>query len=409
MNTKNMILTIVATAVVLGAWEIVVHHHKTGESWGQAQKHHDIYYCPMHPNYTSDKPGACPICGMKLVKREMAEQNTAIVSSTRTQKKILYWTDTMMPGYKSDHPGKSPMGMELTPVYEQETPQQATGVQGYTTIPVSFQKQQLSALKTALVGKSIAYKTIRAAGYISTNNDLYKLQDEYVRDYDNFVTVYRDYKRFEHTQRNFEAHRELQLKLHEEEDKLLSLGLGYKQIEKLQKYSWTTPWDQPDLLFLNDTFEYWVVAQIFEEDLPFVQAGQQADVDIPAYGQKIKGTIRSIGGIIDPQSRTANALIELKGHDGKFKGNMFVNIEIPVKLEEAIVVPREAVMDTGVRKIIFVQKDETEFEPRVIQTGWETDDGVQVKSGLKAGERIVVSGNFLLDSESRVQAGLEGQ
>ena len=71
------------------------------------------------------------------------------------------------------------------------------------------------------------------------------------------------------------------------------------------------------------------------------------------------------------------------------------------------VLPREAVMDTGVRKVVFVQKDEGTFEPRVIETGWETDEGYEVKSGLKAGERIVVSGNFLLDSESRVQAGLE--
>jgi Cu(I)/Ag(I) efflux system membrane fusion protein len=82
---------------------------------------------------------------------------------------------------------------------------------------------------------------------------------------------------------------------------------------------------------------------------------------------------------------------------------MFVNVEFPVNLGTAIIVPREAVMDMGLRKIVFVCKTGNTFQPREIQTGWETDDGYEVQSGLKEGERIVASGNFLLDSESRVE------
>ena len=324
----------------------------------------ETWYCPMHPKYTSDKPGNCPICSMKLVKK-------------------------------------------MAPVDQQATAQAASGVQGYVTIPVTAQKQQLIGLKTAVVNKKNDIKTIRAAGTVSTNHDLYMLQDEYVQAYTQFVVVYRDYKRFKHTRRNWESHREVQVKLHEAEDKLLRLGLGPMQIEQLQKFSWKTPWDQPGLLFLKDSLEYWVVAQVFEGDLGFVEVGQEADIDISAYGEKAKGLIRSIGGTINPETRTANVLIELKGYRGELKGNMFVNAAIYAELGEAMVVPREAVMDTGERKIVFVQKDGGTFEPRAIETGWETDDGFEVKSGLKEGERIVTSGNFLLDSESRVQAGLE--
>jgi multidrug efflux pump subunit AcrA (membrane-fusion protein) len=111
---------------------------------------------------------------------------------------------------------------------------------------------------------------------------------------------------------------------------------------------------------------------------------------------------------VDESSRTIRVRIWLKQNDQKlFKANMFVNVVIPVVLNEAVFVPREAVMDTGIRKIVFVLHDQDSFEPREILTGVETDDGYEVRSGLKAGERIVVSGNFLLDSESRVQAGLE--
>jgi hypothetical protein len=344
---------------------------------------------------------------MKLVlrKRNELQQHTG---ESKKEKKILYWTDTMMPGFKSDHPGLSPMGMQMTPVYEKEQSQGTVNIPGYTTISVPLQKQQLIGLRTAIIGKTNAVKTIRAAGHVSTNNDLYKFQDEYVQAYMQFEMVYRDYHRFEHTRRNWEPHRELQIKLHEVEDKLLRLGLGEDQIRQLQKYSWQTPWDQPDLLFLKDNYEYWVVAQIFEGDLDFVHVGQDAEIEIPSYKERVKGIIRSIGGTVDPDTRTTNVLIELKDYQGEeLKGNMFVNVAISARFNQVIIVPREAVMDTGVRKIVFVQKDEGTFEPRDIQTGLEVDDGYEVTSGLKTGERIVLSGNFLLDSESRLQASLE--
>jgi len=346
---------------------------------------------------------------MKLVKKEgnpRAELQQQTAESNK-DRKILYYRNPMDPSITSPTFMKDSMGMNYIPVYEDEKMQAPSGVQGYTTISVPVQKQQLIGLKTAIVSKENVAKIIRAAGHVSTNHDLYIFQDKYVQAYTEFVTVYRDARRFEHLRRNWEAHRQVQVKLHEAEDQLLRLGLGTHQIEQLRKVSWRTPWDQPELLFLKNYLEYWVVVQIFEGDLGFVEVGQEADIDIPGYKEKAKGIIRSIGGTVDPETRTTNALIELKGYRGELKGNMFVKVSISAQLNEVITVPRDAVMDTGIRKVVFVQKDEGTFEPREIQTGWEIDDGFEVKSGLKEGERIVVSGNFLLDSESRVQAGLE--
>lgn len=157
-------------------------------------------------------------------------------------------------------------------------------------------------------------------------------------------------------------------------------------------------------------YEGQVYAQVFEYDIGFIKVGQKSVVEVPAFHKEYEGAVISIDSTVDETSRTIRVRIGLVQADQrKFKSNMFVNVEFPVDLGEGIIVPRSGVMDTGMRKIVFVQKDENTFEPREIQTGMETDDGYEVKSGLKEGTRIVVSGNFLLDSESRVQAGLEGE
>ena len=398
MKIKNIILIIVLAAMGLSAWVIVSQQHQNAQVSGTQEGHHDIWYCPMHPHYTSDKPGDCPICSMKLVKRETAEQNTSSVSSTNTEKKILYWTDTMMPGYKSDHPGKSPMGMDMTPVYEQGTTQMASDVQGYANISVSAQKQQLIGVRTGIVSKKTVFKTIRAAGRIVYDPDLYKAEEDYVESYIAYSRLNRRVNQGSYTIQD------AQRKLKEAELDLIHMGASEQTIAKLRQNKF------PDHNLLSSHVqngEVLIYAQIFEDDLGFVDVGQKAIVEIPAYHQTLAGAVVSVEHNIDPVSRTKRIHILLSDVKGELSSDMFVNVSLPVELSEGIVVPREAIMDTGVRKIVFVQKDEGTFEPRVIQTGWETDDGFEVTSGLKEGDTIVLSGNFLLDSESRVQAGLE--
>ena len=333
----------------------------------------DIYYCPMHPFYTSDKPGDCPICNMKLVKKEGNPRAEA----------------ALMARWAASH---------------------RNDVIGYAPVNIDNRQMQLMGVKTTPVRKQVLVKTVRTVGYVSTNHQLYELQDEYIRAYLDFTLAFRDYRRAEHTRRSWETHRQLQLKLHEAEDKLLRLGFGPYQIEQMQKISWQTPWIQPPLLFFKEgsVASYWVVAQIFEQDLGFVEAGQEVEVEISTYAEKARGIIRSVGGTLDPQTRTVNALIELDGYKGELAGNMLVNVNIAVDLNEDLIVPSEAVMDTGLRKIVFVQTNPGIFEPREIQVLALGDNGWAVKSGLKEGEKVVVDGNFLIDSESRLQASLQG-
>lgn len=355
-NTSKIIISILILAVAGGGW-LWLQGHKASPSQAIAK---EIWYCPMHPHYTSDRPGNCPICGMKLVKKE-------------------------------GHPNAEHALQEHM---------------DHAPVALDARQEQLMGVKTVAARKQALMKTIRVPGYVSTNHELFELQNEYVQAYINYTTVYRDYRRFEHTRRNWEAHRDLQVKIHQAEDKLLRLGFGNDQIGKLRNVSWRTLWDQPELLLFKEGANYWVVAQIFEPDRGFVEAGQEVQVEVPAYAEKIKGVIRTVGGIFDPQTRTVNAIIELAGHRGELESNMLVNVTVPVELNEFLVVPSTAVMDTGLRKIVYVETKPGIFEPREIQTGPLGDNGWAIKSGLTEGEQVAVEGNFLLDSESRLRAAL---
>ncbi len=312
----------------------------------------DDYYCPMHTSYHSDKPGACPICGMNLVKAEGKAKSVGIV--------------------------------------------------------LDIPQQELIGIKTVVAKHMPLTKIIRTSGYVSTMHDVYVFQDEYIKAYKDYVNAFRDQKRFEHARRNSEAHRDVQLKLHEAEDKLLRFGFSHSEIEKLQKYSWVTPWEQSGLSFFNDDQHFWVVAQFYEQDLGYIEAGQEVRVEIPAYHETVLAKIKTVGQIIDPQTRTVNALIEISDYRGELAGNMFVNILVDVKLNDFVMVPQDAVMDTGLRKIVFVETRTGVFQERDVEVVALGDNGWAIKSGLMAGEKVVVNGNFFLDSESKMRASIDG-
>src|SRR5208283_29146 len=169
---------------------------------------------------------------------------------------------------------------------------------------------------------------IRTFGTVSSAAELYKIQNEFIDAYVAYVNVHRDYKRISDRRNTWDAHRDLQTSLLEAKDKLLKLGLSDGEIEKLQNISWNEIWKQPKLLLFNDSRSYWVMAQIFEQDYSFVHEGAQVQVSIPALGEKIKGIIRSVGGFIDPASRSVTALIELGDVSQQLAANMLVDITI---------------------------------------------------------------------------------
>jgi Cu(I)/Ag(I) efflux system membrane fusion protein len=348
MKTKNTILIIILAATALG---IVLYFKPHTQAHAVAIRHGghlEIWYCPMHPWIKSDKPGVCPICGMTLVA-----------------------------GHQHN-----------------ETP--AVKIPGYISIEISKQRQQLAGIRTALVGKKTVIKTIRAPARVAYDPGLYEAEVKYVEDYIASIRLDRRINQGSYTIQD------TQRKLKEEELDLTHMGATEQTITQLQ----TNKFPDHSLLVSHGEGAQ-IFAEIFGEDLGFIDVGQKAIIDVPDYHETFNGVVTSVDPIIDPMSQTARVRIYIDA-ENDLHSNMFVNVSMQVELNEAIVVPRDAVMDTGLRKIVFIEKDDGQFEPREIQTGWETDDGFEVKSGLKTSDRIAVNGNFLLDSESRVQAGLEG-
>ena len=419
---NNLVKVIILVSLIFAGGVWIYSQNKKEATPVSAVK--DIYYCPMHPQVKSDKPGICPICSMKLVKKENNAGSTSTIATSPTnisEKKILYWTDPMIPGYKAKDPGKSPMGMDLVPVYEES--QKNESVPGYAMVSIDTQKQQLMGMTTAPVMKKTLTKTIHAYGYVAHDLELYDAQIEYIEAWqqfysfltrrpikDEFRVDWREYYTKAPSQNRWRSDEKVkaQQRLVKAEVELIHMGLTETELQQLRKIKYGQPWVQPELLFFEKNYSVFVYAEISENDLGFIAPTQKVIVTIPVYQEATEGVIKSIAPVVDPMTRTSRVRIEIPQYKSELSVNMYVNIDIPVELDEAPVVPRQAIMDTGLSKIVFVQIKEGVFEPRQIQTGFEGDGMVAVESGLKEGDVIVTSGNFLLDSESRLQGSLAG-
>ncbi|MBI4226658.1 MAG: efflux RND transporter periplasmic adaptor subunit [Candidatus Omnitrophica bacterium] len=346
-----------------------------------------VYYCPMHPTYTADKQGNCPICSMKLMKREPGE------------KRILYWTDPMIPGYRAEGPGKSPMGMDLVPVYEEPTGAAAPSAApaGYAPIQLTPGKQQLIGVTTAVAQRRVMTRTIRAAGRIAYDPELYQAQQEYVQAVRTLARVRADASPDigERSQQLVDAIR-LRLRL---------LGLSPELIEEVGGQ------DGPDqsLLLADPQGRVWLYATVYEFELPLVTPGQMVVVEAPAApGKSFEGVVRAVDPVLDPVTRTARVRAALTDPEGALKPEMYVNASLVVPIGDVLAVPDAAVLQTGTRQILFVDQGEGRFDPRRVTVGVTAEGFSEIRDGVAEGERVVTSGNFLIDSESRLKAAVAG-
>ena len=163
------------------------------------------------------------------------------------------------------------------------------------------------------------------------------------------------------------------------------------------------------LFKLADLSVVWLIADIYEYELPFVRLGQQAAVQLSYLpGETFTGKAIYIYPALDPNTRTAKVRFEFPNPHGKLKPEMYANVEIKIHLGQKLVVPEGAVIDTGIRQMVIIDKGSGYFEPREVKVGAKVDDYYEVTKGLKAGERVVTSANFLIDSESKLKEAMAG-
>jgi Cu(I)/Ag(I) efflux system membrane fusion protein/cobalt-zinc-cadmium efflux system membrane fusion protein len=411
-----------------------------------------LWTCGMHPQVIREEPGLCPICEMELTPVQTDSSSAA--QGAAGERKVTYWWDPMMnPPYIAKEPGKSPMGMDLIPVYEDEIMAGAS----VTIDPVVVQNM---GVRIAPVTEGPVEMTIRATGYLMepdpnhldinlrvggwieklyANIDGMRIQkgdplfDLYSPEVQVAVEELISVRKSLTSTAGESSGNTSELIYETARRKLENWGLTTGQIEKLEamdRAPRTVTFFSPltghvtekrvyegaaveagqMALRLADNSTMWLDIRIFEHQLPHVRLGQKVDATVQAVpGKSFTGEVIFIHPHLDDMTRTALVRIAIPNPDLVLRQEMFGTAELHALItDRAMLIPREAVIDTGERQVAFVATSGGHFEPRRVEMGARTGDGlVQVLSGLSAGEAVVTSGQFLLDSESRLKEAIQ--
>jgi Cu(I)/Ag(I) efflux system membrane fusion protein len=159
---------------------------------------------------------------------------------------------------------------------------------------------------------------------------------------------------------------------------------------------------------IADLRRVWILADVYQHQMPFICAGTAVRLTTPQVDRAFSGVVSHSEPIFDQESLTMQVRIEADNPQSVLKPGMFTDVEFTIDVRDALVVPADAISDSGLRKTVFVDLGDGYFEPRQVNTGWRIGDQVEVTRGLMPGERIVISGTFLVDSESRMKAAAQG-
>ncbi len=407
-------LTVIAVSVAVGSFAV-------GTSWAhrsgvtRASTHAaTVYTCPMHPDYHSGHPGDCPICGMRL--------EPEVGGSDATSRML--------------QPG---------------------------AVQVSPERQQAIGIRLGVVGRLGGTRVLRTTGRVAPDeNRTYPIVaavSGWVRRVDNVTTgdaVKADQvlasflapqPEFDTAQQMYYTGLEMlyrastqpqpRSQLHDPgraggeieriADGLRNMGVSNSQLrqmaqrrELVQDIQVESPVDgfvlkrsvSPGLRFdrgfefyrIADLKHVWILADVHRDELPFIRRGVSVRITTWEASRALPATVSQSEPIFDEATQTLKVRLDAANPKLALKPGMFVDVEFPVSLPGTLVVPVDAIVDTGLRKTVFVDRGNGYFEPRLVETGWRIGDDVQVTRGLVTGERIVISGTFLVDSESRMKA-----
>ena len=299
-------------------------------------------------------------------------------------RKILYYQSGMHPWIKSDKPGKCPLcGMDLVPVYEDDL---KVGAKDPKVNRVQLAANQLKHLnvRTETVDSLSLFKEIRTVGVVAYDPELVVAQEEFI------------------------AALETQSLASAARRKLRILGLSTREINRLERRR------RADTNLLLPEYRMWVYADVYEEEMGWIVPGTRVKVLSVAYpGQEFRGWISSLEPVLDAKTRSAKVRIQVLNPGLKLKPQMYVDVYLKSKPKNALAVDKAAILNTGERKVAYVQIEPGLFEMRHVKIGAEyltkqnkdKKKYLTVLKGLSKGEKVVVGANFLIDSQSQLTSG----
>ena len=377
----------------------------------------------------------------------------------KTGKKVKYWAAPMDPTYIRNQPGKSPMGMDLVPVYEEEGEEKEPA----STIRIDPVTIQNMGVRLGRVKRKPLVKYIRTFGNITYDERrIYTVNTKFngwiEKLYVNFVgeTVKKGQPLFDiYSPELVTAQEEYLLALQQKKDlkdssydriregaqRLLNASytrlrywdLSDKQIKKIEnagnvQKTLTIYSPARGVVIKKNAFQghyvkagehqyeiadlsnVWVDVDIYEYELPWIRNGMPAKMELSYIPGKIfKGKVLYVYPFLTAKTRTARLRLEFPNPDFQLKPNMYANVNLESAVaKDSLVIPQEAVIDSGVRKVVFVALGKGKFQPREVKIGVEGNDNeFQVLEGLKENEQIVISAQFMLDSESRLREAIQ--
>ncbi|WP_424138230.1 efflux RND transporter periplasmic adaptor subunit [Roseomonas chloroacetimidivorans] len=356
--------------------------------------------------------------------------------------RILYYRHPMGLPDTSPVPKKDSMGMDYIPVYEDEANQPAG------TVTVSPERVQMLGVRTEAATERTMTRSIRAVGTIAVDERRLVVVAPRFEGWIQRLLVNETGQPVRRGQPLFEVYSP-DLALAEQEyviarrmggglaaaalERLRNFDLPADEIARLQRtgtvgraLTLTSPMDgvvlekaalqgmrfaPGEMLFrIGDLSTVWLLADVFEQDLGLVGPGQEASIAMTAYpDRRFTGKVTFVYPTVNAATRTARVRIEIPNPDGLLKPDMYATVEIaaPVGTAPTVAVPDSAVLDSGTRQVVLVERAPGRYEPRSVQLGRRADGQVEIRQGIKAGERVVVGANFLIDAESNLRAALQ--
>ena len=412
-----------------------------------ARRHSDpTYVCPMHPQIVKGEPGNCPICGMNLVKKEtvVEEEPMLAKSSKPKEKKIKFWVAPMDANYRRDEPGKSPMGMDLVPVYEEASEdmgmQDSRGMPKITINPSTAQNMGVRIEKAAINELS---RTITTLGSITYNEDslhhiharasgwIEKLytsslgdpvtKGETLLEYysPDIVAAQKDLILAKRSGSNLTLASKTRLRDLNVSDEFIEqiskTGKSQNRVPIVANYSgvvtrigvkngmYITP--GTEIFKIADLSSVWVIADVFEHQLTWVKVGNKALLRVQSMADKEwQGEVDYIYPELNPKTRTLKIRIKIDTPDQLLKPNMFADVKLLTNNKKVLSIPTESVIyyenSPRVVKVVGVNK----YQPVEVTLGMKSNGQVEIIDGLDEGDDILVSGQFMIDSESNLQA-----
>jgi len=396
-----------------------------------AGKHLDSkYVCPMHPTIIQDEPGNCALCGMELVEKKQEKPK---------EKKILYWVAPMDPNFRQEGPGKSPMGMDLVPFYEEGTDDNA--------VTISPTIVQNLGVRTAQVEVGKLWKRVDSVGYVDFDENLISHVHLRTEGWIEKLAVKSEGERVKKGELLFELYSPTLVNAQDEYlqarrsknrrlinasyERLRALGVGKGQINRIKKTGkaeqlikvrasqdgivsklnaregmFVKP--RMEVMTLADLSTIWIQVEIFEREAEWVQVDKPAEITLSYLpGRKWEGKVEYVYPSLDPRTRTLRARLKFDNPDESLKPNMFANVTIfGGATQEMVSIPTEALIRTGDSERVIISLGEGRFAPRNVVSGIESGDRIQIIEGLNDSEYVVTSSQFLLDSEASIKASL---